>query len=155
MTINALKISKIEDNVQSLVQCSASASTELLWNDNKWKMNRPSLFAKNSKVYEFAGKEEVNALKDPNSLSFVYIYHPDCPYCKKSAPEWEQFAQDFEESYRGSVMKVGAINLSDERNRKDPLPGQKFGSFLDAIGPIKTVPTIKLFKDGQEIKYDN
>ena len=85
----------------------------------------------------------------------VFIYHPDCKFSKKSAPDWEQFTKDFEDKHKGSNVKISAINVSLVENREIPKEGENVGTFLAAFGEIKTVPTIKLFKAGAEIKYDN
>ena len=116
-------------------------------------MDRPSLFQQNNIVHEFVGKKEV--IEMASNKSFVYIYHPDCPFCKKSVPEWEKFTSDFAKNFKGSALKIGAINVSLHENRQKPQAGEKTGKFLNAIGEIKTVPTIKLFQNGVEMKYDS
>merc|ERR1712046_119698 len=131
----------------------STCSEQLTWNDTKWRLDRPSIFSNKNTVKEFEGKVEIEALKNPHGTSYVYIYHPDCGYCKKSAPEWEKFASDFGSKYNQTNLKIGAINLSKTKNRKSAnSTGQQGEPFLEAIGSIKTVPTIKLFKNGQEFK---
>ena len=97
----------------------------------------------------------VSELRTTESTTFAYIYHPDCGFCKKSAPIWEQFVQDFKSKCNNSDVKIVAINLSSSKNRQAAKPGQKVGQYLEEIGPIKTVPIVKLFKNGAEYKYDS
>ena len=78
------------------------------------------MFTGNKNIKELEGKEQIESLKNPNVISYVYIYHPDCIFCKKSAPDWDRFANDFGSKYINQTkLQIGAINLSNVKNRKD------------------------------------
>ena len=69
-------------------------------------------------MHEFVGETEINDLKNASKVTYVYIYHPDCKFCKKSRLEWENFSKDFQSKHKDTEMTIGAINLSLAKNRE-------------------------------------
>ena len=52
-------------------------------------------------------------------------------------------------------MGIYGINSSWTSNREKPKEGRMTGSLLKILGEVRGVPTIKLVRDGNLIKYED
>lgn len=88
---------------------------------------------------------EINGLEDfkkivSQGFSVITFYNPSCPVCKRFMPIYEEYVAS--RKYIDNYMKItfGKVNTREKNNL-----------ILSIIYQVYAVPTIIIFKDGEEL----